>query len=127
MSDHSPLSLSSSKTPPKKTKIPAWVVSHKDFKQEVEAELNFAVKEHTEKEGKAPSPYEEVKLLKQSLEEAAKHIRSRCADMIAQTTAHKLAITMSFIKAINENDDSKARQLQKRYPRLSEFKLNNGE
>jgi len=64
-------------------------------------------------------PVDELALLKEAIKEASKTIRAIASRRVAQTTAHRLAITLSFIRLVESQEYRKAEALQGKYERLS--------
>ena len=68
--------------------------------------------------GNAPTAVDEWNLLKAAIREASKVIRASSSESEASTTAHRLALTLSFIRSVQAGDYSKARHLQHKYGKL---------
>ena len=115
LSDHRPLSFGFRiRTHKKHAGIPAWVVSDTCFESHVKESLQFLRQEVLEESGADPSPAVELDLLKKAIREAAKLVQSMSTRKMAQTTNHKLAVTLSFIRAIESDGLAHARMLQSR-------------
>ena len=120
LSDHSPVAFGYKKRTKKPgSYIPAWVAAHTNFEAEVEMAMERLKRRFTQENHDTDlSPADGLILLKLAIREAAKNIRCAEANKLASTTTHKLAITLSFIRAIEAGDYSKARSLQSKYDEL---------
>jgi hypothetical protein len=65
-----------------------------------------------------PTLAEDLTILKMAIRKATKNIRAAEAESMANTTGHKLALTLSFIRLIEAGDYSKAKSLQTKYAKL---------
>ena len=88
------------------------MTKHPEFKGELIEEF-VARREHFERCARGlPSIFDKFKLLKESVHRTAAFIRRKCQGQIAETTEHKLAVCMSFLRAIHARDYQRARSLQ---------------
>ena len=112
LSEHKPIAISIRAIQSAGTRsIPPWVSQHPEFHQEVIAEYSELV-------DSASSPFEMLSFLKTAIRKAAKYVQHRSRNALASTTAHKLALCMSFIRALDAGETPKAKKLQKMYHRL---------
>jgi hypothetical protein len=120
LSDHCPVTFGvRSKRNTNADFIPNWVASHDNFEAEVQISLRFLKQQYIEdNSGKSPTPVDELCLLKSAIREASNAVRAGSAQKIAETTAHKLALTLSFIRLVESGNYSKAKSLQARYGKL---------
>ena len=115
LSDHNPLSftIKNLSQPTSSSKVPAWIASHAEYTHEVEAE--FAELTHT---GDL-TPFQRLLALNTAIRTTSKYIRRKCKDAVAETTAHRLSASLSFIRAMECGNLVQARGLQKAYAKLS--------
>ena len=125
LSDHSPVSfeLSYRKKPPKKDIIPPWIVHHEEFAQEVERNLSFFAQRNQQGQN---NPIDELSSLKTAIKEASNYIRKRCDRLTAVTEGHKLACTISFIRAVETRQWVEAKRLQGKYSELGRQEVQEG-
>ena len=128
LSDHRPISIVFAMTRKKKrsSTIPRWATEHEAFSKELEDELEARCKDFQRREKRAPSVFEKLRLFKESAHAASGYVRRRCKDMIASTTEHKLAVHLSFLRALHEADFTRARALQRRCSELSGVPIGEG-
>lgn len=61
---------------------------------------------------KRPSTaFENLEILKKSAHKTASYIRRLCDSQVAETTAHKLAVVMSFLRAVRSSNLERAKQI----------------
>ena len=119
LSDHSPISfMLRSRASKAANIIPAWVGNHPRFEEEVIASFNFRLNQLNETSPKEVQPQAKINLLKEAIRDAASYVRSLEKDALAETTAHKLACTLAFIRAVGVNDFKAAMKMQSKYARL---------
>ena len=123
MSDHSPVAFSVSEMRKRNPdpRIPGCVLGHKEFVPELIAEFEFLTKED-----QCRTPFNRLRKLKQAAFNASAYIRRKCTNAVAACTAHRLATTLAFLKAMRESDYNRAVTLQAKYNRLKDVPANQG-
>jgi hypothetical protein len=90
------------------------VTEHADFKTEFLDEYRARCGDYVRQWGKTPSVFEKLKILKDSAHRTTKFIRRICGEQVAETTEHKLATAMSFLRAVHVRDLRRAKGLQRK-------------
>lgn len=127
LSDHRPLSVFFAQKKARQHKpMPAWVTEHRDFIQELQDQFNWSVKSFCAETNQAPTPFEQLRLLKQSASNTAAYIRRKCRSEVADTKEHKLAAHLSFIKAVRQGNLDRARQIQCTVTELRGYQVDDG-
>ena len=115
LSDHRPLSFFFRRFPQRTTNpVPPWITEHPDFTRYVEAEYERRTCETS------MTPFEMLDELKDSIRIVSKRLIKEVRRMTAQTVAHQLSVTLSFIRAAETNDLGRAKKLQLTLPELAE-------
>jgi hypothetical protein len=99
--------------------VPAWVAAGPNSENavtEVLADLRKQFNDENPESGL--KPVEELGLLKIAMRRAANGIRTSAAKRIASTTAHKLALTLKFIRSVELGQYEAAKHAQTRYGEL---------
>ena len=119
LSDHSPVSFGMKDKPRRsKDSIPSWVATDTSFEDEVRLQMDYLSECHRKTTGTEPSSLQQLEMLKQGIQSAAKYTRKKAHKALAQTSSHRLACTLSFIKAVEAGNEQQASRMQKRYNRL---------
>ena len=128
LSDHKPVSLhiSPREAQSKIKHIPGWVTEHASFKQELVDEYDARRDDFERRERRTPTAFEKLDIFKESAHRVAKYIRRICSSLVANTLEHKLAVSLSFLRAAHANDTLKAIALQKKCAELQRIDLSNG-
>ena len=117
LSGHRPISISIAQ-PRKKHKgrkqVPQWVTAHPSFRDELEEDYRIRQDDFLRTEKRTPSPFDNLRIFKESSYAASGFIRRACAEAIAVTTEHKLAIHTSFMRCIHMGNFAAAIELQKK-------------
>jgi hypothetical protein len=116
LSDHKPLSIviAASQGKKKKGGIPRWVTAHEEFNAELDAEIRTRCDDFVRCNRRDPSPFDKLRIFKESTYATARYIRRKCTEEVANSTEHKLAIHMGFIKAIYASNFKRAKDLQQK-------------
>ena len=103
LSDHKPVSLLMSAGGKQAgcRSIPRWVVKHADFKKELLDEHTARCSDFVRERKREPTVVDKLKLFKESAHRTAAYIRRLCDGKLAETIEHKLAIGLSFLRAIH--------------------------
>jgi hypothetical protein len=101
-------------------------MQHPDFHQELRGQYDWLVKSFAEQEDKHPSPFDKLKLLKEGARQTSKYIRNKCRNAIAETKEHRLAVCLSFIRAVREGRFEKARNIQRNMKQLRDCEVFEG-
>jgi endonuclease/exonuclease/phosphatase family metal-dependent hydrolase len=119
LSDHSPISFGIKDKPRKLSNaVPTWVAFDGEFENEVEDELKYLT-DRKRAELKADlDAQQHLDLLKAAIRNASKYIKRKSTKSIAATTTHKLACTLSFIRAVETGDKPQADRLKNKYHKL---------
>ena len=128
LSDHRPVSVTLSMGGKRTTykSIPPWVTDHPNFKKELIDEFTARCGDFQREFGRPPETYDKIKLLKQSAHRATAYIRRTCQHQIAGTKEHKLAVCMSFLRAVHSQDYQRARALQVKCAELGHLAVDGG-
>ena len=125
MSDHCPVSFHVA--PQRKQReyrsIPAWVVAHADFPDEIQQELDYLCDKEKGQDDTTVSPMRKLALFKQAAKNAAIHIRRLCSQSLSACVSHRLACTLQFIKHIRDSNFKEAELLQRKYEKLRQVGL----
>ena len=119
MSDHSPKALlltNRSRTPKLFRSDPVWIFSYAEFENDAVEEFQHLVLRHRVGCDEDPSPLQRLSAWKCAARKAAAYIRSVCSSEVAKSTAHRLATTLEFIKAIKSNDLDRAKNFRASIP-----------
>ena len=119
LSDHSPVSFGIKSKPRKRRNlVPTWVAFDEDFENEVKNELEYLADRKRADLNTDLNALHQHDLLKDAIRNASKYIKRKSANAVAATTTHRLACTLSFIRAVETNDKLHAGKLKKKYHRL---------
>ena len=127
LSDHKPLSISISETSRKNNRhrfIPRWVTEASDFTEELNHEYQSRLEDFRRYNSQTPTSFDKLQLLKDSAHATSGYIQRRCKDKMASTTEHKLAMCMSFMKAIRCAEYKRVRSLQSKCRELEGIRIN---
>jgi len=119
------LSISSARKRRKGKHIPRWVTEHEQFNKELAEEFKVRCEDFLRCAQRQPDPSERLGIFKESVHVTASYIRRICKDLEANTTEHKLAVCMSFIRAIYTGRFDEAGLLQKRCDVLTSVRIDN--
>jgi hypothetical protein len=127
LSDHKPLSflIAANWEKKKRGDVPRWVTAHADFNAELDAEFKVRCNDFLRCNKISPSPFEKLKIFKESIYATSRYIRRKCAKVMATSTEHKMAIHMGFIKAIYAGNFRRAKDLQSKCSELEHVVVNN--
>ena len=103
---------------PGTNRVPTWIASDEAFKDEVRGAVQALEEFHRETTGKEPTSTEALAILKEAIRDAADYIRHKNRRRLAETTSHKLACTIAFIRAVERQDTENAVKMQQTYARL---------
>ena len=98
--------------------VPTWVAFDEGFEKEVEDELEHLVNRKRAESKSDLGAQQHLDLLETAIRNASKYIRRKSTNTIAATTTHKLACTLSFIRAVEKGDKPQADRLKNKYHRL---------
>jgi endonuclease/exonuclease/phosphatase family metal-dependent hydrolase len=119
LSDHSPISFGIKDTPRKcSNTVPTWVAFDDEFGNEVKDELEYLTKRRIAEHGTEPDAMQKLDNLKTAIRNASKYVKRKSANAVAATTTHKLACTLSFIRATEKGDLAQAERMKRKYRRL---------
>ena len=119
LSDHSPISFGLKPIGGQRGhNIPTWVALDVGFEEEVNDEIKHITRRHVEVSKCEPDSVQRLGILKTAIRNASKYIQRKATKSFALTTTHKLACTLSYIRAVEAGDLVNACKLHKKYPRL---------
>ena len=106
LSDHKPVSISIKKwrKARRRKTIQRWVMEHNDFAIEAEEEYTARLGDFERLRRRTPTSFDKLQIYKDSVHAAAAFIRRRAQAEVARTTEHRMAICMSFLRAIYDAD-----------------------
>ena len=125
LSDHRPVSMriSGGEKHNRAKTIPRWVTEHEKYKAELLDEFIARCGDFERLRKRPPTAFENLEILKKSAHKTASYIRRLCDSQVADTTAHKLAVGMSFLRAVRSSNLERAKQLQNKCVELHQFKI----